>query len=197
MVGGGGRRVALPLLHTRSACSSPLPRPPHPTTLLPRPSAPPHSSHVHPPSSHGTPHPHPSVQLTRNSNRRIDRYAFFYDGTTHGSARGDDTCPHSTRSSLTCPHSTPFPLPRPHSAPPPSVYKPTRWWWEIYESLRRVACTGVLVLLPTRSVSHSGIHMSQRARYATHTLSSTPPTSHNVLHLASSRLMDSPPVRAP
>ena len=32
------------------------------------------------------------------------------------------------------------------------VYKPNCWWWEIYESLRRVACTGVLVLFPVNSV---------------------------------------------
>ena len=50
-------------------------------------------------------------ELVRNNNRRIDRYAFFYD-----------------------------------------VYKPNCWWWEIYESLRRVACTGVLVLFPVSSV---------------------------------------------
>ena len=32
------------------------------------------------------------------------------------------------------------------------VYKPRCWWWEIYESVRRVACTGVLVLFPLNSV---------------------------------------------
>ena len=32
------------------------------------------------------------------------------------------------------------------------VYEPEYWWWEIYESLRRVACTGVLVLFPVNSV---------------------------------------------
>ena len=32
------------------------------------------------------------------------------------------------------------------------MYKPNCWWWEIYESLRRVACTGVLVLFPVNSV---------------------------------------------
>ena len=46
-------------------------------------------------------------ELVRNNNRRIDRFAFFFD-----------------------------------------VYKPNCWWWEIYESLRRVTCTGVLVLFP-------------------------------------------------
>jgi hypothetical protein len=46
-------------------------------------------------------------ELVRNNNRRIDRFAFFFD-----------------------------------------VYTPNCWWWEIYESLRRVACTGVLVLFP-------------------------------------------------
>ena len=50
-------------------------------------------------------------ELVRNNNRRIDRYAFFFD-----------------------------------------VYKPNCWWWENYESLRRVACTGVLVLFPVSSV---------------------------------------------
>ena len=48
-------------------------------------------------------------ELERNNNRRIDRYAFFFD-----------------------------------------VYKPNCWWWEIYESLRRVACTGVLQRCATR-----------------------------------------------
>jgi len=57
-------------------------------------------------------------ELERNNDRRIDRYAFFYD-----------------------------------------VYKPNCWWWEIYESLRRVACTGVLVLFPLNSVMQLNLAM--------------------------------------
>ena len=57
-------------------------------------------------------------ELERNNNRRIDRFAFFFD-----------------------------------------VYKPNCWWWEIYESLRRVACTGVLVLFPLSSVLQLSLAM--------------------------------------
>ena len=57
-------------------------------------------------------------ELVRNNNRRIDRFAFFYD-----------------------------------------VYKPNCWWWEIYESIRRVACTGVLVLFPVNSVLQLNLAM--------------------------------------
>ena len=57
-------------------------------------------------------------ELERNNNRRIDRYAFFFD-----------------------------------------VYKPSCWWWEIYESIRRVGCTGVLVLFPINSVLQLNLAM--------------------------------------
>ena len=39
------------------------------------------------------------------------------------------------------------------------VYKPSCWWWEIYESIRRVACTGVLVLFPLNSVLQLNLAM--------------------------------------
>ena len=32
------------------------------------------------------------------------------------------------------------------------VYKPEKWWWEVYESLRRVLTTGVLVLIDPGSI---------------------------------------------